>query len=273
LVRDAAVYPAVTPALLTELAAESRSFVDDVLWQGKDFRRLFVSPVRFRSPALSAFYGDGLGQAPALSRYEGDVSERSFGLLSQAGFLMTLAQGEKSAAIHRGAFLRRKLLCGALPPPPPGVATPLPELTAGVSKRQRISEHTSSGACASCHRTFNALGFALDHFDIAGQWRDQDDGLPIDSKVTFDEPGLSGEVDGARQLSEALAQSPNARACALQQLFTFTLERAPSTADQALFDDLGRKFEASGFDLQAALAGLVESEDFRSRVEPEGSAP
>lgn len=243
-VRDPALYPSVTPARLSELAAESRAFVDDVFWQANDFRRLFIS--------------------------SGEVSERSFGLLSQAGFLMTLAAAEKTAAIHRGVFLRRKLLCGVLPPPPPGLATPLPELTPGVSSRQRITEHTSGAGCVGCHQTFNPLGFTLEHFDVAGQWRDQDQGQPVDAKVAFTEPGLPAEVDGARAFSEALAQSPHARACAIQQLFTFALERSPTTVDQVLFDDLGRKFEAAGFSLKAVLTELALSDDFRSRIEPGG---
>ena len=170
-------------------------------------------------------------------------------------------------------FLRRKLLCGVLPPPPPGLAVPLPELTAGVSKRQRITEHTSGGACAGCHRTFNPLGFALDHFDVAGQWRDQEGGVAIDAKVTLEEPGLQGEVVGARALSEALAQSAQARACAVQQLFTFALERPPTLADQAQFDALGRTFAASNYSLKAVLTELVLSDDFRLRVQPSEVLP
>lgn len=272
-VRDPALYPNLTKELLAQLLEESRRYVDDVFWQAGDFRQLFVSPVRFRSQALSTFYGDALGQGPGVERYAGELSERSFGLLSQAGFLMTLAQAEKTAAIHRGVFLRRKLLCGVLPPPPPGLATPLPELSAGATSRQRITEHTSGASCVGCHRTFNSLGFALGHLDIAGQWRDTEGGLPIDARVSLTEPGLTADIDGARALSEALAQSPNARACAVQQLFGFALERPPVDGDRPLFDRLGRAFETSGFDLRLVLAELAQSAEFQARIEPAGVGP
>ena len=102
---------------------------------------------------------------------------------------MMLAKSDESAPIHRGAFVRRKLLCGRLPPPPPGLATPLPAVSPGVSKRQRITEHTAGAACVWCHDTFNPLGFALERFDISGLYHEVDQGLPIDTHVTFDEPG------------------------------------------------------------------------------------
>jgi hypothetical protein len=269
--KDAA--PFIPRELAAAFAEESRRYVEEAFWVDRDFRRLFVSNVKVRNPLLSSVYGDKLATSDAMVRYEADVSERSFGLLSQKGFLMILARSSPNAPIHRGAFVRRKLLCGRLSPPPAGVATPLPELMPGMTKRQTISVHTSGAACVGCHEAFNSFGFALEHFDVSGAWRDVDATLPIDARVAFDEPGLPLEVDGARQLSEALAQSTSARACALQQLFSFALERPPSASDLPLFDDLGRKFEASGFDLKAILTELVLSDAFRTRIEPEQRRP
>ena len=266
--RDANAYPTVTQPLLADLAEESRRFVAQVFWEDNDFRKLFVSGARYRNQALSTFYGDTLNQGASLQRFDGEISARNFGLLSQAGVLMTLAQSQKTAAIHRGVFLRRKLLCEALPPPPPGLATPLPEITAGVSSRQRISEHTSGPVCAGCHVRINPLGFTLDHFDIAGQWREQDEGLPIDTKASVADAGFTADVDGARALSEALAQSPNAAACVAQQLFTFTFGRKPAQTDATLFDAVSRKFEVANFSLKTLVTELATSDDFRARVEP-----
>jgi Protein of unknown function (DUF1592)/Protein of unknown function (DUF1588)/Protein of unknown function (DUF1595)/Protein of unknown function (DUF1585)/Protein of unknown function (DUF1587) len=266
--RDSAAYPAVTQPLLVDLAEESRRYADHVFWEDNDVRKLFVSSTRYRNQALSAFYGDALAQGTSLERFDGEISEHNFGLLSQAGVLMTLAQAEKTAAIHRGVFLRRKLLCEALPPPPPGLATPLPEIAAGVSSRERITQHTSGAVCAACHSRINPLGFTLDHFDIAGQWREQVDGLAIDSKASIGDAGFSADVDGARALSEQLANSPNARACVVQQLFSFAFGRKPAQTDAALFDSLATKFEASGFSLKSLLTELATADDFRARVEP-----
>jgi hypothetical protein len=79
--------------------------------------------------------------------------------------------------------------------------------------------------------------------------------LPIAAGASIAEAGFSADVDGARALSEQLAQSPNARACVAQQLFTFTFGRRPA-------------FEASAFSLQTLIAELATSDDFRARIEP-----
>jgi hypothetical protein len=271
LAADPESYPYLPRELAAELAEETRAYSEDV-FQQRDFRELFVSGRRFRSAALSGYYGDQLSQEEGVIAHDAEISQQSFGLLSQAGFLMTLAHAEPSSPIHRGAFVRRKLLCGRLPSAPPGVLVPLPELTTGVSKRQNITEHTAGAACVGCHGAFNDLGFALEHFDIAGTWRDSQGKLAIDTHVSFDEPGLRADVDGALQLSQALANSPSARACAVQQLFTFALERIPTSAEQAWFDQLGRSFESSGFSMKALLTELVLSDEFRSRIEP-GAPP
>ncbi len=267
LAADPNSYPFLSRELMASLAEETRAYAEDVFLE-RDFRELFVSARRFRSPLLSTFYGDQLSRAEGIAGYDAEVTERSFGLLSQSGFLMSLARAEPSLPIHRGAFVRRKLLCGQLPSAPPGVAVPLPALSAGIGKRQSITDHTAGEPCHACHGQFNGLGFALEHFDVAGVWRDEEDKLPIDTLVQFDEPGLPAEVDGALQLSEALANSPKARACAIEQLFTFALERLPTSADQAWFDDLGRSFEASGFSMKALLTELILSDEFKRRIEP-----
>lgn len=269
---DINVFPFVQRDVAAALADETRAYLDDAFWEQDDFRKLFVSTSRFRTPLLSEVYGDTLSTADGMARYEAAVSEDSFGLFSQRGFMMMLSKSEESAPIHRGAFVRRKLLCGRLPPPPPGLATPLPARTPGVSTRRRISEHTAGARCSGCHGTFNSLGFALEDFNIAGRFREVDEGgLQIDSHVTFDEPGLHGAVDGARGLSEALAASATARACLAAQLVTFAFEREPTTADQPWFDQLLRTFEASGFSMKTVLVELILSEHFRTRIQPAGS--
>jgi hypothetical protein len=265
------VYPFIQRNVATDLASETRAYVEDAFWEKDDFRKLFVSTTRFRSPLLSTFYGDTLSTQCGLLPYEAPITEQSFGLFSQRGFLMMLATSDETAPIVRGAFVRRKLLCGRLPSPPPGLATPLPPSTPGVTKRQRITEHTAGAVCVGCHSSINPIGFALDRFDIAGKFYDVDQGVPVDTHVVFDEAGFPADVDGALAFSEALSDSPAAHACLTQQLFTFALEREPTTADQAWFDHLLQTFEASGFSMKTVLIELVLSDAFLTRVQPEES--
>ena len=263
----------LTPEQAGMLLEEGTRFTDDVFWNGPGtYEQLLVSPVRFRSRALSAYYGDGLGLGDAMERYEAPPSESSFGLLSQAGLLLAMGPNPDSAIIYRGKFIRTRLLCGALPAPPAG-APPLPELTPGTSGRERIAAHTGGPQCRSCHSLMNPLGFSLEHFDGAGLWRETENGLPIDTRVDLDDPALQGPVDGAHALSVKLAQSPAAHACAVRQMFTFAFGRPPEPADDATLASMSERFSSSGFRLQSLLRAVASSDAFRVRVEPSPVKP
>ena len=70
--------------------------------------------------------------------------------------------------------------------------------------RQRLGAHRDNPACASCHRTIDPVGFALENFDAVGRWRDHDgDSGPIDVSGAL--PG-AGEFNGVAGLEEALLQ-------------------------------------------------------------------
>ena len=59
-----------------------------------------------------------------------------------------------------------------------------------TSLRERMEQHRNNPVCASCHARMDPLGFALEHFDAIGQWRDNDRGAAINSTIT-----LSGADD------------------------------------------------------------------------------
>ena len=44
--------------------------------------------------------------------------ERAAGILSLGGLMALLAKPNQSSPIHRGKFVRERLLCQTLPPPP-----------------------------------------------------------------------------------------------------------------------------------------------------------
>ena len=58
------------------------------------------------------------------------------------------------------------------------------------SMRDRMEEHRSNPACASCHKLMDPIGFALENFDAIGRWRTVDNGAAIDASAQL--------ADGAR---------------------------------------------------------------------------
>ena len=188
------------------------------------------------------------GTDGALGRVE-LPAERAAGLLTQSALLATHAPDERTAPIHRGAFLYRRLTCADLPNPPPDVP-PLPEADPDASLRDRIATATSVEPCVSCHGQFNGFGFALGRYDAIGAYRDTDvQGHAVDDAVTLAGPGdLAGAtVRGAPELGAALASSAVVRDCYVEsdssstsrvagsrrRAATATRARSPSTSSRS----------------------------------------
>ncbi len=269
--RDSELYPELVPELTNALEEETRMYFREIFWnRGASLAELFTSPVRVRNGALSQFYGDGLVPADQteFSIVEGDPTEQQFGLLSQAGLLMAIGRNADAQIIHRGVFVQNKLLCQHITLAATDEVPPLPDIDQDATSRERIGQHTAAPACAGCHALINPPGFALEHFDTTGRWRDAENGLPIDASA--DLVGVSDSaVEGALGLSKALATSDLVRSCATEQMFEFAIGREPSTEDRCVLDELSTAMVDSGDDLQALLVEIVASEAFAQRVAPQ----
>jgi hypothetical protein len=266
--KDPEIFPDATEPVIAALARESRTFVEDLFWNHDgSLGRLFISPSRVRNATLSEFYGDSLSEADDPELVEGAVTEQSFGLFSQAGFLMAISKNDDHASIFRGKLVHSRLFCKPIFLPPPGVATPLPAIEPGVTGRERIEMHTGSGVCVSCHGQFNPFGFALEHFDATGRWRETEDGLPIDTASEVATSDL-GPFDGARDLSSKLASSEQVHECVVSQMFQYAMRREITSEDACSLASLNRTFADSEQSMKQLLVAITQSDAFFARVEP-----
>jgi hypothetical protein len=98
-----------------------------------------------------------------------------------------------------------------------------------------MERHRADPSCSICHRTMDELGFAMEHFDGIGRWRDVDHGVAIDAradlpgKVTFEGiTGLTEWVIASRSMERTLAR----------RLLTYALGRGVGPHDQGGVDQL-----------------------------------
>ena len=56
-----------------------------------------------------------------------------------------------------------------------------PTVDPRLSTRERFAQHTTDERCATCHLQMDPIGFAFEHYDAAGRWRDVDGGKPVDA--------------------------------------------------------------------------------------------
>ncbi len=88
-------------------------------------------------------------------------------------------------APRRGAWLLENLFCQSVGLPPPGTSEPPPAPGPSETSRQALESLTSTPSCLGCHSYIDPLGFSLEHYDAAGEFRENDNGLPIDSSGVF----------------------------------------------------------------------------------------
>ena len=139
----------------------------------------------------------------------------------------------------KGVFLRRRMLCDDLAPPPAGVNAMPPELRPDMTTRQAVEQLTEQPdtQCAGCHATqINPLGFAFEGFDALGRVRTEQrlfdsrgnllGTLTIDTRsVPRVTPDDARESKGAADLMRLMLESEKLEACLARNYFRFVFGR------------------------------------------------
>jgi hypothetical protein len=274
--KDAAVYPDFDPALARAMQNDTASFVRWVFNEGDGKLETLLTGAFTLStdPALLALYGverplDHVAGTPLPL-----PADQRAGLLTQPAVMARHAHANQSSPVHRGQLVReRLLLCGPLPPPPPGVDNVPPDPTPGSTTRERFEQHTSDPSCAGCHQLIDGIGFTFEHYDGIGAFRTQDGGLPVDaSGEVLGTSDINGELDGAIELSERLASSDDVRSCMARQWFRYSLGRMDANEDICASAELLDRFADSGYHLRTLVHEVVQSDAFRYRRTADQSA-
>jgi hypothetical protein len=189
---------------------------------------------------------------------------RRGGLLGLAGVLTLTSNPTRTSPVKRGKWLLENVLDAPPRPPPPG-ADSLDEAVVTVSAaslRERLEQHRAKAECAACHARLDALGFALEHYDAVGRWRDEDGGRPVDARGTLPD---GRTLDSLAALSSALTEDRALVRCLVRKLFTFGLGRAPTSRDElALFARVAALPEGR-VTLDDLILAVIRTDAFRRR--------
>jgi hypothetical protein len=137
-----------------------------------------------------------------------------------------------------------------------------PPMRAGETRRAWLERVAASGTCASCHAQIDPLGFAFEHYDAAGAWRDAENGAAIDSHVTIAGADVAGSFDGAIDLIARLAASPDVQRCQVRKWMEAAYGRGLVAGDACSRGQAEQGFTASGGDIRELLVGLTQTEAF-----------
>lgn len=272
LAKDPKRFPGFDPEIASDLRTSLDLFLDDVLAAEKaDFRKLILADDLYLNGRLAKFYGADLPADAPFQPVKLNPDRRA-GVLTHPYLMAAFAYTGSTSPIHRGVFVARGVL-GRMLRPPPEAFTPLAEdLHPKLTTRERVVLQTRSQACATCHEMINPLGFTLEHFDAVGRYRERDNGRPIDaSGVYLTTTGEAVKLDGARQLGEFLATSPEVQEAFAEQLFHHLAQQPVRAYGPKTLDELRTAFTNSGFDIRKlAVEAAVTSAMTGRTTKPPG---
>jgi hypothetical protein len=260
------LFPTFTEELGPVLREEARLFFEEVtVMRGASIKGLLITPVAFVNQVTAPFYGLTGNYGSQLTKADLDPTKRA-GLLTQVGFLSKYGSQSQSDPILRGVHISLDIICSALPAPPNNVP-PLPAIQDGQTNRQRVEMSTSVQPCAACHNTFiNPLGFALESYDAIGQWRDTDNGQPVNTAATFNLDGRDVSFNGPVELAQVLAASPSVHRCYSDHWLEYVLGRKTASEEATVLDQVGAA-SLQADSISDLLSNITALETFRARPE------
>jgi hypothetical protein len=263
---DVNLFPLWKETLRPAMEQELQSFLLPIVAGAVPASDLLSANYTYANRELAEFYG--LPNAATLTdtfqRVDVDVNVRG-GVLRQGSFLVLTSHPDRNSPTKRGKWILDRVLCSPPEPPPNTVPALDPNVPFEGSLRQRMETlHQAAGAtCAGCHAIVDPMGFALEHYDAIGLWRETDNGYPIDATGLM--PITDVPFDGAAQLTQAIAADPRFPACVAKQILTYALGRHTTQGDKALIDKLGSDFAASGSLLPKLVELVAQSPAMTSR--------
>ena len=170
----------------------------------------------------------------------------------------------RTSPVIRGTWVLENIFGAPPPSPPPNVPALDNSVSASLPMRERLSAHRDNPACASCHKTIDPVGFALENFDALGRWRDYEAGKPVD--VSGSLPGGAEFDNGVDGLEQGLLDRPELFARTMtEKLLTFALGRGVKLYDAPAIRKILREAEPDGYRFSALVLGIVESVPFQMR--------
>jgi hypothetical protein len=271
--RNTSVFPEYLPNSPALFAEETKTFIEHVLWkQNGDFQMLMTAPFSFLNSDLAQHYGVS---GPAGSTFEQVSMPGRAGIMTQAGVLTVHDKPTRTSIVLRGLKVRTDFLCQTVGAPPADIVVDLPEITAGISQKERLAQHREDDLCASCHNKMDPLGLVFENFDALGKTRTVDElGNLIETagEITYTRQS-DGPVADATELAAALAASPEVRDCFTTQTFRFFYGRSEGKADACSLSQLSDAFEKSNHSISELLVALTQTDAFLYRRPNTGGTP
>ena len=130
--------------------------------------------------------------------------------------------------------------------------------------REQMVRHRADPLCSSCHARMDPIGLALEHYNALGQWRDDQNGEPIDASGIL----ATGEpFQDAHDLIDILANDrrQDYYRCVTEKMLTYALGRGIEYYDAPAVDKIVAELNKDEGNIRTLIEGVVLSAPFQLR--------
>lgn len=216
------------------------------------------------------------------------------GILTQPSWLVANSTAMDNHAIHRGRWIRERLLGGVVPDVPITVDAQLP-IAPEKTLRERMAV-TEQEYCWQCHRLMNDLAYPFEQYDHFGRFRTEEQVVDLEAtEKNVDKKGkslgpvmrnvpikmhglvahagdaslgasLEGPVSSPAELMQRLAGSELVEQVFVRHAFRYWMGRNESLGDAASLQAAHKAYKENGGSMRALITSILSSESFLYRV-------
>ncbi len=275
---DKDLYPEYDDLLKFSSVMETQATFRHMLDKNLSVRDFVAPRWAMLNDRLARHYGIPGVQGFAIREIQLPTDTPFGGIWTQASTMKVTANGTLTSPVKRGVWVADRLLGISIPPPPPTAGAVDPDTRGASTLREQLALHSKEGSCKACHARFDPYGFALESFDVMGNFRTSYrvltdstsgekskqkwiDGLPVDCTGTTPDGKDFADV---RELRAMLAENPAQLARGVvRHLLTYATGEPATPIDQPAIDAIVRDAARDNYGLRSLLHGVIQSEVFR----------
>ncbi len=263
---DGRLYPDFDENLRRAMRRETQLHLQDIVSQDHSVLNLIRADHTWLNERLARHYGIPHVYGSRFRRVELPTGSRRGGLLRHGSILTVTSNATRTSPVIRGNWVLENILGSPAPPPPEDVPS-LDDrklLSAHLTVRARLEQHRADPTCAHCHNLMDPVGFALENFDVVGQWRDRDGDEPVDVSGGLPDGSRFSGVTG---LESAILKRPELFVTTMTvKLMTFAVGRGVELQDGPVIRHIVRQAAEQDYRFSALVLGIVRSAPFQMRT-------
>ena len=269
------LYPDYDRHLETSIVLESEGFFREILKNSLDARNLVKSDFVVINERLGRFYGIEGVRGDHFRKVQVPEGVHRGGIATQASMLTLTSNGTRTSPVKRGTWVLKNLL-GTDPGLPVSNVGEIAPKVPGIEKatvRKRLEIHRQLDQCARCHNKIDPLGFVLENYNAAGEWREQE-GFGYKGRIEANDPKIDASsvmpdgkpIVGVEGLQAAILEREDLfLSCFASKLITYALGRELGLADQPMIKAAVSDMKENHATVSSLVKFIVTSQPFETK--------